>query len=240
VELGHDTDISVGVELPAGLGLGTIDQFVPFQRSTSVRGVMPLFANPTAKQLVVLVHATPKRSLFAAPAGFGLATIDHAEPFQCSMSVLAGPRPATPTAKQLVALGHATENRPGDGDPLGLGLATIDHAVPFQRSMSVLVSPFDCDAPTARQLVALAHAMSSTYVPPPGAVATFGLAMIDQLVPFQRSINELFHRPSVTTPTARQVVAVGQATPVNTPLGAPAGLALGTIDQAGAAFAGLA
>jgi hypothetical protein len=238
VALAHETDVSAGLVLPAGFGLATIDHAVPFQRSTSVRGVMPLLASPTAKQLVVLAHETPKRSLFPAPAGFGLATIDQAEPFQRSMSVLAGLTPDTPTAKQLVALGHETENRPGNGEPLGLGLATIDHTVPFQRRTSVLVSPFDWDAPTAKQLVVLAHAMSLRYVPPPGVVATLGLAMIDQLVPSQRSINELFHSPFVATPTAKHVLAAGQATLVKEPLGAPAGLALGTIDQVGAATAG--
>src|SRR6185503_7534621 len=81
VALGHDTARSLGKVSPAGLGLATIDHEVPFQRSMRVRGVMPLSALPTAKQLVELRHVTSSSALFSAPDGFGLGTIDHVEPF---------------------------------------------------------------------------------------------------------------------------------------------------------------
>src|SRR5437016_633898 len=56
----HDTSASALTAPPDGLGLGTIDHALPFHRSTSVRSFAPGLPDcPTAKQLVVLGHATP-------------------------------------------------------------------------------------------------------------------------------------------------------------------------------------
>ena len=66
---------------PAGFGLVVNDHAEPFQRSTSV----PL-ADPTAKQLAVVRHATPDNAFCAFPR-FGLATIDHLLPSHRSTSV---------------------------------------------------------------------------------------------------------------------------------------------------------
>jgi hypothetical protein len=74
--------------VPVGLRL-VIDQVVPFHCSISV--LLSKFAVvelPTAKQLVVLGHAMPSRAASTTPLGFGVLTIDHAVPFQCSTNVL--------------------------------------------------------------------------------------------------------------------------------------------------------
>src|SRR5262245_59464746 len=65
---------------PVGLGLATMAQLVPFQRSTNVPD-----DSPTAKQLVVFEHEMPCKS--PPPLGVGLATIDQLVPFQRSTSV---------------------------------------------------------------------------------------------------------------------------------------------------------
>jgi hypothetical protein len=85
--LGHDTPLRLLLVAPFGLGLVTIDQLVPFQCSTNVLVVEPVVELPTAKQLVVLRHATPLK-LAAESLGLGLATIDQLVPFQCSTNVL--------------------------------------------------------------------------------------------------------------------------------------------------------
>ena len=80
-----------------------IDQAVPFHRSTSVRPA----PSPTARQLVVLAHATPVRS--SPPGRLGFETAVQRDPFQCSMRLdpSAVFPSETPTAQQLVVLGHA-------------------------------------------------------------------------------------------------------------------------------------
>jgi hypothetical protein len=113
VLLVHDTPYSSDPPVPVGLGLGTIAQLVPFHRSTSV----PDAEDPTAKQLVALVHDTS----YSAPGGLGLGTIAQLMPFQRSISV---PDPEYPTAKQLVLLVHDTSFKTLSVVPLGLGLAT--------------------------------------------------------------------------------------------------------------------
>jgi len=74
---------------PAGLGLGTTDHDVPFQRSTSVAlsELLVGVVRPTAKHVVALAHATSESSLCRAPTGSVLGTIDQLVPFQCSRSV---------------------------------------------------------------------------------------------------------------------------------------------------------
>jgi len=95
------------------LGVATIDHVWPFHRSTRlVFAVAPvLIWNPTAKQLLALVHETPNSVAYRAPAGLGLATIDHALPFHRSTNVLPVPIAApsdSPTAKQVLAFTHDT------------------------------------------------------------------------------------------------------------------------------------
>jgi hypothetical protein len=118
----HDTAESALAEPPTGSG--AIDQFVPFHRSINV-----LPPPPTARQEVVLGHATPVRNDSGV---YGLVAIDQAEPFQCSMRGLVVV-PIDPTAKQLVALAHVTDER-SPGDAVGVG--RIDQTEPVSRSAS--------------------------------------------------------------------------------------------------------
>jgi len=194
----------------ATFGLTMMDHDDPFQRSTSVLTVELDSADPTAKQLVPDGHHTPLRPALVAPAGLGTVTIDHAVPFQRSANGVAEKGPSIePTAMQLVAVAHATLRNP---EPFWLVVAWIDQLVPFQCSMNaVLVPPF-WFSPVAKQFVSLGHAIDrSTLISPTG----FGLVWIDQLVPFQCSIS-VFTAPAVPTrqsPTAKQLVDVGQVMP---------------------------
>ncbi len=62
---------------------------MPFHRSINVTSSDTFVAvvRPTAKHVVALAHATLDSSLRAAPAGFGLETIDQPVPFQRSTKV---------------------------------------------------------------------------------------------------------------------------------------------------------
>ena len=122
-----------------GTGCATSDQLVPFQRSM-IPGAETLPLEPTAKQLVVLRHATPCSPL-AAGSGLGLVLTAQLVPFQRSMNVCTDVLlyRTVPTAKQLVVLGHDRSSSQLLVAPAGFGLATIDHAVPFHRSTSVFV-----------------------------------------------------------------------------------------------------
>jgi hypothetical protein len=68
----------------AGLGVVSIDQVVPFQRSAKVVVVEPLRDQPTAVQAEVEVQETPEKPAVDAPWGFGAVTVDQVEPFQRS------------------------------------------------------------------------------------------------------------------------------------------------------------
>jgi hypothetical protein len=123
-----------------------------------------------------------------APIG-GVATIDHVDPFQRSISgelvVL-----ADPTAKHCVALEHDKPLNDVYASPGGAGLATIVQLLPFQRSIRGLCDELDVPlCPMAKQVVALGHdtLANAVSVEPAG----FGLAITDQVVPFQRSASVL-------------------------------------------------
>jgi hypothetical protein len=165
-------------------GLVTIDQVVPFHRSTNV--VVDWYAfEPTAKQLVALVHDTP-RSVGSPCSGFGLPTIDQVVPFHRSINVRGWPLSLRkpPTAKQLVALVQDTPDSKLYIAFAGFGLATTDQLVPFHRTMSVPASAL----PTAKQLVVLTHdTLASELAPAPDGVGT---ATIVHVLPSQRSASE--------------------------------------------------
>jgi len=127
-----------------GRGLGTTDHAVPFQRSTSVCSPVPRTPPPTATQLAALVHAT-ELSVIAVPGTLGLAAIDQAVPFQCSIT---GTPLNTPTAKQLAAPGHAISL----SEPPGV--ATIDQCAPSHCSINDAYGPL----PAAKHVVAVAQA----------------------------------------------------------------------------------
>ena len=149
-DLVHDKPVRLLHGEPVGLGLGTIAQLVPFQRSTSV----PL---PTAKQLVALVHDTLFSSLLPQSGGLGLGLGAMVQPVPFQRSTSRTP-PESPTAKQLVVLVHDTPRRTLDGTPDGFGLGTIAQLAPFHRSISVTMpKELFPESPTAKQLVALLH-----------------------------------------------------------------------------------
>ena len=90
---------------------------------------------------------------------FGLAIVDHEEPFHRSMSVRhAPPEPDRPTAKHTVAVGHETPANDASVAPAGFGLATADQVAPFGRSTSVTTLPAAfVYCPTPKHFVAVAH-----------------------------------------------------------------------------------
>jgi hypothetical protein len=70
-----------------GFGDVIIDHAVPFQCSIRVASDEPLVTEfPTAQQSDVNVQVTALRIALWAVGGVGDAVIDHALPFQCSMS----------------------------------------------------------------------------------------------------------------------------------------------------------
>src|SRR5437762_2839880 len=121
-----------------------MDQAAPFQCSTSVwmtlsppRLVKKVW--PTAQQSEAELHVTPKRRLDSVTLVLGEVTMDHAVPFQCSVSVwetLASSQ-YPPTAQQSDAEEHVTPASRLACGGLALGEVTMDHLVPFQCSMSV-------------------------------------------------------------------------------------------------------
>ena len=230
VVVGHDTPLKVLSAPPAGLGLATIDHVVPFQSSTSELLAKKLLRDePTAKQLVVLVHDTPLNAENTAPVGLGLMTRAQVVPFQRSTNDLTTVELLTkePTAKQLVAVGHETPLKLVV--PEGLGLATIDQVVLFHCSASDFwVVPLE-EEPTAKQLVVVGHdtPFKTVEVDP----ARLGLATIDHVVLIHCSTNDFWVVPLEEEPTAKQLVVVGHDTPFKTVEADPAGLGLATIDQ---------
>ena len=217
VGLTHDTPLRIVDVAPTGLGLGTIDQLVPFHRSIKVFVVVLVEYEPTAKQLEGVAHDTPFNfATMLAGSTAGLGSTDQAVPFQRSKSgLIAAPPNESPTAKQLVVDGHDTPSNSLREPPVGG--AVIDHAVPFQRSASVIMLEMSSAAgvysPTARQVVAFADETLSRLVR--GEFAGFGDATTDQLVPSHDS--DIVTQPAPSDvfeerPTARQLLALEQET----------------------------
>jgi hypothetical protein len=209
----HDTPLTATAAAPLGVGLATIDQVVPFQRSMSTCGA-ELFADlPTAMQLDTVEHEMPARFAETAPAGIGMLTIDQLVPFHRSTSGrcaqhVAG---AEPTAKQLVVLAQETaESELSDVD--GFRLVEVLQLVPFQRSMMACACSEVVDAvPTAKQPAVVAHETElRAYDQYP---AGFVVGTVDQVLPFQRSANVANPDAFVNAvPTATQFVDVGHVT----------------------------
>ena len=107
VALVHDTPASALSAPPGALGLGTIDQDVPFQRSINVFVAALVWKLPTAKQVVALTHDMADRALSDDPDNGG--AIDQVLPFHVSAND-SSPMPAStlPTVRQLLALAHET------------------------------------------------------------------------------------------------------------------------------------
>lgn len=92
VEVGHETPLNSGCRELAGFGLDVIDQLAPSNPSVSVNNDVPselsIERKPTAMQLVALAQEISNNCVMREPAGVGLATIDHVDPFHLSISVL--------------------------------------------------------------------------------------------------------------------------------------------------------
>jgi len=74
----------------AGLGVGWIDQRIPFQRSVEVVAWLPspLEYAPTALHTVADTHDTPDSSDSSRPpARAGVGSVDQRDPFQRSASI---------------------------------------------------------------------------------------------------------------------------------------------------------
>ena len=135
---------------PTGLGLGSIFQLLPFQRSVSV----PVFDWPTALQVDADEHETPFK--YPPPRG-GLAVdrILQLLPSQLSARV---PELECPTATQSVVDVQDTLARSFEVDPVGLGVGSIDHRFPSHRSARVTCTPeAPVEVPTAVQSSAEIH-----------------------------------------------------------------------------------
>ncbi len=106
-------------------------QLVPSQCSANVTMPPAVAASPTAEQSEVVGHDTANSSA-EEPAGFGLATLDHAAPFQCSVSVFVAPEVVVyePTAKQPIR--GCTRDLRGRLCEACATSGAIDHADPFQ------------------------------------------------------------------------------------------------------------
>jgi hypothetical protein len=104
-------------------------------------------------------HEEPNSRLDDAPE-VGVATVDHAVPFQCSVSVPnrdAEANSQNPAAQQLAAWGQDTVSSALYAATLGA--LTADHVVPFQCSISVRVKVPAAREPTAQQSRAAVQVM---------------------------------------------------------------------------------
>jgi len=125
--------------IPVWLGLATIDQVFPFQRSTSVLFFASTY-EPTAVQVVLVAHDTPANPLELAPAGLRRAAIDQVVPFHRSINTrLFVPTWYEPTAKHNPAVAHAAADIPPRGGPPrwragvgGTGAGTRAQLDPFE------------------------------------------------------------------------------------------------------------
>jgi hypothetical protein len=145
-------------------------------------------------------------------------------PFQCSIRFLIV---ALPTAKQLFVDGQDTLLRLADDD--GFAVDTDDQLLPFQCSASVFApEPFE-KLPTAKQLFVAGHdtAVRVADVAPLGSLD----ARNPQELPFQCSANVSVAELVANTPTAKQLFALGHATPRKLAALLPPGLGLDWIDQ---------
>src|SRR6266567_1186466 len=134
-------------------GLGTMLHRVPFQCSIRVRCMLLLLVEvPTVQPSPVETVVTLLRKLSCDPT-FGLGTMLHRVPFQCSISVWNTPLLPTeaPTVQISFAETALASIRELKFDP-GLGLGTTLHCVPFQCRINVEPPELLIPNPTAQTL----------------------------------------------------------------------------------------
>jgi hypothetical protein len=155
---------------PLRLGVGLIDQVVPFHTSARVWLALPVNEVPTATQYDELTQDTENRWLSMAPLGLGDGLIDQVVPFHTSTSVWSAlPLYDCPTATQYDELAQDTAYRTLLG--LRSGVGVIDQLDPFQTSAS---GPL-VDSPTATHCDARPHDTALSEAPPLGS----GVGVID-------------------------------------------------------------
>jgi hypothetical protein len=84
----HDTPLRPLESDELELGLGTTDQVVPLNVSTSVWVTDPLLKSPAAVHELVDTHETLERLSIPIGLSFGLGTKDQVVPFHISISVV--------------------------------------------------------------------------------------------------------------------------------------------------------
>jgi hypothetical protein len=110
----------------------------PFHCTTRFDVTAPSVDEPTAVHEVTVAHEIPTRLSKSSGLVPGLATIDHADPFQDSTRVCHTACTTTwPTAVQVPVVGHDTELRTSASVTDGSGLTTTDQADPFHVSTRV-------------------------------------------------------------------------------------------------------
>lgn len=229
---------------PDGLGVAWIAQVLPFHCSARV-AIAPEAAepeNPVAVQAVDETHEIAFSEFWFCPARLGVVWIAHLLPFQCSASGACSPALISwlPTAVQLVAeLQEIPERSLPAAAADGLGTDWVVQVLPFQCSASardLLELLVFC--PTAKQLVAEGHATADNCAP--SEPDSFGVVWTAHLLPFQysASVCEMRLTALLSLPTAKQLVAAGQETPLKAGVVVPAGSGVAWIDQVVAALAG--
>lgn len=141
----HDTPSSLLLGKSVLLGVGMIAHCSPFQRSARVPSI-PLveLETPAAMQALPETQDTEIRPSSGGFVAFGVGSIVHLVPFQCSASVLSPTGPPglhVPTAVHVLAEVQEIPLSPAETEPGGFGVRSIVHFLPFQRSASVLLVP---------------------------------------------------------------------------------------------------
>ena len=85
---GQDTDVRDADVARPGFAAVSRPQELPFQCSANVLVAELVAKTPTAKQLWVLGHDTPRKLTAVLPPGLGLDTTLQLLPFQCSVKLL--------------------------------------------------------------------------------------------------------------------------------------------------------
>jgi hypothetical protein len=164
------------------------------------------------------------------PGGLGTGTMAQPFPFQCSASSACRAElsmPVPPTATQLDGLGQETPIKPLGSAPGRLGVFWISQVLPFQDSARLTgVLKLLAEGPAATHLAADGQETVAKKLN--DASARLGVCWIAHWAPFHRSasvtkVPELFPYP----PTALQLAADVQATPLRKLNSAPEGFGVG-------------
>ena len=178
---------------PLGVGVGSIDQAVPFHCSARVISpeqnppLHPVSAEPTPVHAVGDVHDMPLRTLALDPLGFGVGWIDQALPSHTSARVFVVQKGLQFTSEEPVAIHdvaavHDTALNRLALAPFGLSDGPIVHAVPSQRSASGTGIPvWLSERPTAMHAVLETHETAASALG--AAPLVLGIDWIDHALP---------------------------------------------------------